>query len=231
MELAPARHDRQLAGDDAIISGHEYIKKAMSGPKTDITGVILAGGLGRRMDGLDKGLVRLDGIPMIQWVIDRLRPQVAGLMINANRNVEIYTGLGCTVVSDRVADFCGPLAGMASGMQAAPTPFIVVVPCDSPLFPADLVARLRARQLATQADIVAAHDGQRMHPVFCLLRRDLLDSATRYLDEGERKIDQWFARHAFATADFSDQPDAFRNVNRVEDLAELEDSITGHRHE
>jgi molybdopterin-guanine dinucleotide biosynthesis protein A len=187
-----------------------------------ITGVILAGGMGRRMQGRDKGLVELDGLPMIHWVLARLRPQVDTVLINANRNQDVYAGLGCRVVGDPTGDYRGPLAGMASGMQAAATSFVAVVPCDSPLLPHDLVARLVERQRETGADIVVAHDGERLHPVFCLLRSRLLDSVMEYLGDGERKIDRWFERHAMAVADFSDQADAFRNVNRVEDLAELE---------
>ncbi len=185
------------------------------------TGLILAGGRARRMGGEDKGLLKLAGRPMVAHVIERLRPQVDALLINANRNLEAYEALGAPVVPDRLPDFGGPLAGMDAGLAAARTGYLVVVPCDSPYLPADLVARLREALESAGAELAVAHDGERAHPVFCLLRTMLGASLERALAEGERKIDRWYARHRVVEADFSDQPQAFANVNTPEDRARL----------
>lgn len=178
-----------------------------------ITGVVLAGGQARRMGGEDKGLVTLNGRAMIGYVLDILGPQVADILINANRNIERYQTYGYRVISDLHGDFSGPLAGMAAAMRAASTPYIVTVPCDSPLLPKDLVARLYRTLQHAGAEISVAHDGNRMQPVFALLQCSLLSSLEAFLDRGERKIDQWYAQHRVAQADFSAQPEAFINVN------------------
>ena len=192
-----------------------------------ITGVVLAGGRGSRMGGEDKGWVMLNGRPMIEHVIARLQPQVGALFISANRNQERYAALGHRVVPDLLADYQGPLAGMASAMQSASTPYVVTVPCDSPLFGADLVARLAQALVGGDADIAVAHDGARPHPVFLLLKRSLLPSLLAFLDAGERKIDRWFARHRVATADFSDRPEAFININDPDEHRALEARLRG----
>ncbi len=191
-------------------------------PKGKITGVILAGGRATRMGGMDKGLVVLNGIPMLEHILVTLRPQVSDVLINANRNIERYANYGYKVVPDMLGDYFGPLAGMASAMQAAGTEYILTVPCDSPLLPSDLAVRLAAALTRDQADISVAHDGGRMQPVFSLLRCNLLASMLAYLESGERKIDLWYARHKLAIADFTDSPETFLNVNTPEDRAELE---------
>lgn len=195
-------------------------------PKNEITGVILAGGRARRMGGVDKGLTVLAGRPMLQHVLEVLQPQVEKVIINANRNLNVYGEFGCDVVSDVVGDYSGPLAGVASGMQFAVTPYIVTVPCDSPLISGDLVARLYNTLEHRDAEICVAHDGTRTHPVFLLLRRDLVGSVLAFLDSGERKIDKWFVNHRLAVCDFSDQPEAFMNVNHPHELEALEQSVT-----
>lgn len=197
----------------------------MSYPKHEITGVILAGGRARRMGGVDKGLTVLAGQPMLQHVLAALQPQVGRVIINANRNLDAYREFGCDVVSDVIGDYSGPLAGMASGMKSAATPYIVTVPCDSPLVAGDLVARLYRTLQEHDAQVGVVHDGERTHPVFLILRRDLIDSMLAFLDAGERKIDKWFAKHRLAVCDFSDQPEAFSNVNRPQDLEALEQSV------
>jgi len=191
-------------------------------PQTDITGVILAGGRGSRMGGVDKGLVPLRGEPMITHVVARLKPKVGALLINANRNQVDYARLGFPIVPDQFSGFLGPLAGVASGMQAATTPYVVTVPCDSPLLPFDLVARLARALTGEQAEIAVAHDGVRAHPVFLLVRRELGADLLDFLGSGGRKIDQWFTRHRLAVADFSDSAQAFINVNHVEERTALE---------
>jgi molybdopterin-guanine dinucleotide biosynthesis protein A len=192
-------------------------------PRNEITGVILAGGRGSRMGGADKGWVMVQGQPMIEHVAARLRPQVGALVINANRNTERYAALGYPVVPDLFEGYLGPLAGMLSGMQAAATAYVVTAPCDSPLIGRDLVARLATTLNREDADIAVAHDGERSHPVFLLLRRDLADDLTTYLESGGRKIDRWFARHRVAYADFHDTPEAFMNVNDPGERAQLEE--------
>ncbi|ROR32320.1 molybdenum cofactor guanylyltransferase MobA [Inmirania thermothiophila] len=186
-----------------------------------VTGAVLAGGRGRRMGGRDKGLLELAGRPLAAHILDALRPQCEALLINANRNREAYEALGVPVVGDALAGFQGPLAGFAAALAAATTPLVATVPCDSPLVPPDLVARLRAALEAAGAEIAVAHDGRRLQPVFALLRRELLPSLEAYLAAGDRKIDLWYPRHRTVEVDFSDRPEAFMNANEPEQLAEL----------
>jgi molybdopterin-guanine dinucleotide biosynthesis protein A len=193
--------------------------------REQVTGVILAGGRATRMGGTDKGLVPINGRPMVAWVIDILGPQVSEVLVNANRNHDQYGEFGRRVVDDGDAEFRGPLAGMASGMRAARTPWIAVVPCDSPLIHEGLVARLYQAATASGSHIAAAHDGERLQPVFALLARDLLDDLTGYLDDGERKIDRWYARHRFERVDCSDMAESFVNINAPEDRRLLEAAL------
>ena len=199
-------------------------------PDPDITGVVLAGGRARRMGGEDKGLVRLAGRAMVEYVADALRPQVGRLLVNANRNAERYAELtGCEVVADVVGDYAGPLAGMASAMAAAATPLVLSAPCDSPLVAPDLAARMHAALRAQRAEIAVARDAERMQPVFALLRRTLLPDLRAALDGGERKIDLWYARHRVAEVDFSDHADMFQNINTPEERDALAARLDGAR--
>jgi molybdopterin-guanine dinucleotide biosynthesis protein A len=177
------------------------------------------------MGGMDKGLVKVAGVPMASWVVRSLRPQVSRILINANRNLDAYAELGFEVVSDASDDYLGPLAGIASGMAAAGTGYLVTAPCDSPLVVGDLVARLHEVAAATGADVVVAHDGERLQPVFALLRCQLLESLQSYLDGGGRKIDGWYRQHRMATADFSDCPENFLNINEPAERAQLEERL------
>ena len=183
-----------------------------------VTGVILAGGRAIRMGGEDKGLVLLRDRPMIQWGLDRLSPQVSTILISANRNIAQYAVFGHPIVADTAADFQGPLAGIAAALAQADTPWLVSVPCDSPLIPLDLVGRLHDQVVRGGARVGAAHDGQRLQPVFTLIHRDLLDDLVSYLQGGERKIDRWLERHAFRSVDFSDREEMFLNVNTPVEL-------------
>ena len=191
-----------------------------------VTGVILAGGKATRMGGTDKGLVPIAGKPMIAWVIDALQPQVSAVLINANRNRGRYAEFGCPVIDDGDSDFRGPLAGMVSAMRAARTPYIAVVPCDSPLIGGGVVERLYAAAASSGAPIAAAHDGERLQPVFALLSCDLLDDLAGYLDDGERKIDRWYDRHRYVSVDFSDVAESFANINAPDDKRALEAALT-----
>lgn len=196
-------------------------------PVHDITAVILAGGKARRMDGEDKGLITLQGRPMIDYIISAMRPQAGDIIINANRNAEQYGAFGLPVVADMLGDYFGPLVGMATGMHTTDKPYIVTVPCDSPFIPGTLVETLYRALEDQQADISVAHDGARMQPVFALLRCELLPSLLAYLNEGGRKIDTWYSRHRLALADFSGSPDTFMNLNTPEDRIALESRIAG----
>ncbi len=189
------------------------------------TGVILAGGQARRMGGQDKGLIELNGSPMVQYVLDAIVPQVNKVIINANRNQDIYAHYGYEVIGDEFEGFFGPLAGMASSMRAVNTPFMLTVPCDSPFVPDDLAKRLYLQMIKKDADISVAHDGNRIQPVFVLLKTSLLDSMLDFLNKGERKIDKWFEQHNLAVTDFSDKPDTFININDRDDLTMIESRL------
>jgi molybdenum cofactor guanylyltransferase len=189
-------------------------------PRAAITGVVLAGGQGRRMGGVDKGLVAMNGRPLVEWVIERLSPQVGALLINANQNVERYAALGHPVVRDAVGGFAGPLAGLHAALSAATTPWIVTAPCDSPFLPRDLVGRLAAA--AGDAQLAVARTFDQAHPVFALVRRDVLPHLAAFLDSGGRKIDAWYASLAVAEVAFDDEAEAFRNINTTAELAAAE---------
>lgn len=198
--------------------------------KDSVTGIILAGGQATRMGGIDKGLVTLAGRPMVEHIIERLRPQTAALIINANRSHDRYQQYRLPVVADHLGDYAGPLAGMASGLTASQTDWVVTVPCDSPLVPPDLVERLCQALQRDQAELAVAEGAGRLQPVFALLPRRLLPSLEAFLASGDRKIDRWYAQHRMAIADFADAPEAFLNVNTPADRdaleARLQDSIS-----
>lgn len=186
-----------------------------------IDAVILAGGMARRMGGDDKGLVELNGKTMIEHTIERIKPQVKEILINANRNQTRYAEFGFTVLSDEHTGFLGPLAGMITAMGHTQADYLLVVPCDCPLLPRDLVARLLAAIEANDAELAVASDGEREQPVVMLLKPSLRESMTAFLEAGERKIDFWYAKHRFAVAAFADQPNAFVNVNTPEQKQRL----------
>jgi len=185
----------------------------------EITGVVLAGGLGRRMGGVDKGLQELDGQPLVAHVIARLAPQLGPLLINANRNAECYAAFGHPVVADAIDGFAGPLAGLHAALAAATTPYVATAPCDSPFLPDDLVSRLFSALTANAAQIAVARTGEQVHPVFCLCRRELLPSLAAYLQAGERRFGGWTATLATVEVAFDDQPAAFENINTRQELA------------
>ena len=187
-----------------------------------ITGVILAGGLGRRMGGIDKGLQELRGRPMVHWVVERLAPQVDELLINANQNGERYAAFGHRVVPDQIPDFAGPLAGLHAALSAAEHPLVATAPCDSPFLPADLVSRLFSALTATNADLAVARTFDQPHPVFCLCKRDVLPHLTEFLAGGGRKIDRWYATLKLVEVAFDDEADAFENINTREELGRFE---------
>jgi len=202
----------------------------------DITGLILAGGRGSRMGGVDKGLQNFNGMPMALHTLLRLQLQVGQVIINANRNLAAYESFGAPVWPDVLQDYAGPLAGFLTGLERCETPYLVTVPCDSPRFPLDLVARLAEAMAREQADIAMAaaleSDEQgrtavRTQPVFCLLRVELLESLVRFTQGGGRKIDAWTGQHKTVVVPFDhpgDDPLAFANANTLAELKQLEDS-------
>lgn len=201
--------------------------------KNLITGIVLAGGRGSRMGGIDKGLQLYNDTPLAKHAIQRLQPQVGNLLINANRNLEIYkiwgSDVNAEVIVDGLADFAGPLAGFLVGLQQCKTPFLMTVPCDTPRFPSNLVARLSAALTQNDADIamVSSPDEEgvvRHQPVFCLMKRELLESLKEFTDADGRKIGAWAAQQKLVRVNFNevyDDPKAFYNANTLEDLQQL----------
>jgi molybdopterin-guanine dinucleotide biosynthesis protein A len=190
----------------------------------DITGLILCGGRGTRMGGVDKGLQNHQGMPLALHALMRLSSQVGHILINANRNLAAYESMGVPVWPDPLADYPGPLAGWLAGLEHCDTPYLATVPCDTPGFPADLVPRLAAALAAEDADIAMATTLEagvlQVQPVFCLLKTSLMESLVAYLHAGERKIDRWTAQHRCVQVHFDDSA-AFFNVNTLQDLAQL----------
>jgi molybdopterin-guanine dinucleotide biosynthesis protein A len=193
--------------------------------RDDITGVVLAGGRGSRMGGVDKGLQNFHGMPLALQTLMRLAPQVGQAMINANRNLGAYESFGVPVWPDALADYAGPLAGFLTGLERCETPFMVTVPCDSPRFPLDLVERLADGLESQQAEIALAAtregDATRVHPVFCLMTTSLLESLVRFTQGGQRKIDRWTAQHRCVEVLFDDAA-AFANANTAGELQRLQ---------
>lgn len=204
----------------------------------DISGLILAGGRGSRMGGVDKGLQTFNGMPLALHTLTRLQMGggIGHLMINANRNLAAYESFGASVWPDGLADYAGPLAGFLTGLERCETPYLVAVPCDTPLLPLDLVPRLAQALEAADADIAMAAapetdpNGQvqiRTQPVFCLLRVTLLESLVKFTQNGGRKIDAWTALHNTVIVPFdlpSDDPNAFCNTNTLAELRQLENT-------
>jgi len=188
----------------------------MSAVSVAVSGVVLAGGQGRRMGGVDKGLQPLRGKPMAQWALERLAPQVAEILINCNQNLDAYARFGYRLVPDEIGGFAGPLAGLHASLKAAAHPLVVTVPCDSPFLPSDLVSRLH--QHLKGKDLAVAKTGDQPHPVFSLVRKDVLANLEAFLRSGGRKIDAWYASLRTVEVSFDDEADAFRNINTLEEL-------------
>lgn len=191
-----------------------------------VAAVVLCGGLARRMGGVDKGLVPLGDRTMVEHVTARVEPQVARVVLNANRSLPRYRGLCDQVVSDRHGDYRGPLAGLAVGLEALSSyDFVFMCPCDSPFVATDLVERLGAALLATGSDVAIPHDGEREQPVFCLVRRRVGDSLRAFLLADGRKIDRWYASLATCAVDCSDIAASFRNVNTEDERQAAEAAL------
>lgn len=190
-----------------------------------ITAIILSGGRATRMGGVDKGLVVFQQKPLVEYVIERLTSQADEVIINANRELEQYKSLGYPVLQDETADFIGPLAGFNLGLQHAKHDYLLTVPCDSPLLPLDLAQRLHSNLLNHDADIAVATSDGDAHPVFCLCKKSVLPSLTSYLQQGGRKVSAWQKSLNYIEVDFSDNAEAFINLNTPEDLVALEANL------
>ncbi|QEI09332.1 molybdenum cofactor guanylyltransferase [Pigmentiphaga aceris] len=195
-------------------------------PTHDIAGLILAGGQGSRMGGVDKGLQDLHGRPLVAHVHERLAAQVATVLISANRHHDQYRAWSSQVLPDNIADYPGPLAGIEAALtalasQAPALPWLATVPCDAPCLPANLIERLATAAANQQCHVAIAHHGDRVHPVFALIHIDSLPALRAYIATGRRRADGWYADLPHAYADFSDGKDAFINVNTHEELAAL----------
>lgn len=187
-----------------------------------VTGLILAGGRGSRMAGRDKGLLTLAGRPLVEHARERLLAQTEQLLISANRNAERYGAYGHAVLADASGDYPGPLAGLLAGLRACDSDWLISVPCDAPLLGSDFRARLCAALRNSHGRASVAHDGNRIQPLHLLLHRDLAVDLERFLDSGQRKVQDWVASIEAVPVDFSDQPQQFWNVNTVDEQQRLE---------
>ena len=187
-----------------------------------VTGVILAGGLARRMNNQDKGLINYKGRPMVSYAIAALASIVDLSIINANRNREQYQTFGLPVVADQTDSFDGPLAGILTAMLYIEADLLVVIPCDSPLIKAEHLKKLLATRAKDNSDVAVAFDGERLHPVFLAIKTSLKNSLQDYLNNGQRKADLWLKQQKMVEADFSDEPEIFVNINTLTELSELE---------
>lgn len=189
---------------------------------TPVTGVILAGGLARRMYNQDKGLVPFKGQALISYAIKAMTPLVTEVLINANRHHDAYQQFGFRVVADQTDQFDGPLAGILTAMFAAQNPVLLVMPCDSPLITTVHLERLLIARAAEDSDVAVAFDGERLHPVFLAIKTHLSTHLQAYLDRGERKLECWLQQHKWVTVDLSDVAEVFVNLNTLEELRVLE---------
>ena len=192
-----------------------------------ITGLILAGGQSSRMDGQDKGLLNLIDKPMIAHVIERIKPQVDQIIISANRHIEEYQKFGYEVLIDKYDDFRGPLAGMAQGLCYSKSEYLLTVPCDGPLLPLDMASRMLGFAQKNNTKAVFAFDGKYKQPTYNLIHTDLLHSIEQSLKHQEHKLGKWLLDNGANGLDFSDEKEAFLNVNTPKDLDLLEKKLQG----
>ncbi|MDD5320350.1 MAG: molybdenum cofactor guanylyltransferase [Methylococcales bacterium] len=193
--------------------------------QSKVTGVILAGGLARRMNNQDKGLINYKGRPLVSYAIAALAAVADQSLINANRNREHYQQFGLPVVADQTDSFDGPLAGLLTAMINTDADVLVVMPCDSPLIKAEHLQKLLLTRAEHDADVAVAFDGERLHPVFLAIKTSLRASLQDYLDSGQRKIDRWLEQLKMVKADFSSEPEIFININTMTELSDLEAKV------
>jgi len=190
--------------------------------QTKVTGVILAGGLARRMNNQDKGLIQFKGLPLVSYAIAAMGTVVGQTIINANRNIADYKVFGLPVVCDQTENFDGPLAGVLTAMMFAKTGILLVMPCDSPFVKANHLQKLLSSRSQIDADVAVAYDGQRLHPVILAIKTDLMPNLQDYLRSGQRKVDTWLEQQKMVKTDFSPEPEIFTNINSMSELADLE---------
>lgn len=195
----------------------------MINPQTDVAAVLLCGGKGSRMGGADKGLQNFNNVPLALNALLRLQPQVAEVMINANRNIGVYEGFGLPVVCDTYPDFPGPLAGFHAGLINTNLPYLMTVPCDVPTFPLDLVEKMAQAFQGEPIDLAVASVQGKSQPVFCLLDAQVISSLETFLRSGQGKIDKWYEQLRVKSVEF-DRPEEFHNLNTLEELAKAEKS-------
>jgi len=186
--------------------------------RKNITGTILAGGEGKRLQGQNKGLLTLMNKPLISYAIDKLSKQTGQIIINANKDVTTYEKYGYQIISDNIYSQCGPLSGIVNCMKYVQTEFMLCIPCDSPFLPDNLTKRLYLTMQKNDSDICMAHNGQRSYPVCALIKTGLLESLLLYLNKGERKVDKWYEQHRLSIVKFTDNSQAFLNINTQEDI-------------
>jgi molybdenum cofactor guanylyltransferase len=187
-------------------------------PVSQITGLILAGGQGRRMSGQDKGLLELNEASLVQHAIHILEKQVDTIMISANRNIDRYEQFGLPVVKDRQEGFQGPLAGIFAAIQLVETDFLLTIPCDMPGLPADLATRMTQAMEQNHARACCVHDGVRLQPAVNILHKDLKSELENFLNTGQRKLQSFLEQVASVPVDFSDNYNAFANINTPDEL-------------
>jgi molybdenum cofactor guanylyltransferase len=187
----------------------------------NVTAVILAGGMGRRMGGQDKGLVKYKDATLIERVLAGIAQQTENILINANRNLDAYSKYGYPIVEDTLTDFQGPLAGFYAAMAVAKTEYILTLPCDGPFVADNYLSSMLEAINKTDNKMAIASDGERMQPVYALLSVDLRPSLEKFLEEGERKIDRWYNRHQYSLVKFENETRLFTNINTPEDIQEF----------
>jgi molybdopterin-guanine dinucleotide biosynthesis protein A len=190
--------------------------------KQSLTGAVLAGGLGRRLGGIDKGLLPVSGHPLIERVLGCLVPQVDQVIINANRHQAEYARYGYPVIVDETNGYNGPLAGIASALAAAETEYVLCVPCDAAWLPPDLASRMRTALMSSAGSVCAVHDGTWLHPVCCMVPRSLLQDLRSYLGQGRREVLGWLQRHGLVTVNYSDWPSVYWSINTQDEVAAIE---------
>lgn len=193
----------------------------MNSKQNTVAGVILAGGLARRMNNADKGLVNLNNKPLISYVLSELSTLLDDIYISANRNVNTYAQFGYPVITDQSPDFSGPLAGILSAMTATQADILIVMPCDLPLIKAVHLEQLLSTLTTEHCELTVAFDGECLHPVLVALKTNLKPSLVAYLKSGERKVETWLKQHAWRKTVFSNQSQLFTNINTYEELDQL----------
>ncbi|MDH5218209.1 MAG: molybdenum cofactor guanylyltransferase [Gammaproteobacteria bacterium] len=191
----------------------------------DTTAIILAGGMGRRMDSLNKGLITLKNKSLINYVIETLTPQVSDIIISANADINEYRKTGFAVVQDQFSESLGPLAGIASALELVTSTYAVITPCDSPFIPPQFVSRMAQVYQNSNADVCIVNDGERAQPLFMFLKTEMKTSLLHSLEQSQRKVFAWLNSVSTIEVDFSDFPGAFININTPQDLITAEKHV------